>query len=136
MRRFSKHSFAFFSKAICHTLSFSIIILYPNYATSVEPVTIPLVGKNNEGRSQVVFIPEDQYLNKMSSTLFAVNDGVIPQLNQRYCETEKHSHFELTTVTVALGIEFQIGLSALFSVSTGGKMELVYANQFDPVIPE
>jgi|GEM_PF-4949628 len=136
MRRFSKIRHASISMIIWALLPFSGIILHSHNATSAETTDIPLVGKNHEGRSQVVFIPEEQYLDKMSSTLLAVNDGVIPQLSQRSCEIEKHTHFELTTVTVAIGIEFQVGLGALFSVSTGGKMELVYANQFDPVIPE
>jgi hypothetical protein len=105
-------------------------------AHAAEMPRVPLVGKDKEGRSKAIFVPGEQYLEKMSSTLFSVNQSVLPQLNQRTCGKEEHEHYELTTVIVALGIEFQVGLGALFSVTTGGKMELVYANQNDPVIPE
>lgn len=105
-------------------------------ALSAELSEIPLVGKDKDGHSKAVFIPSQKYLEKMSTTLLAVNQSVIPQLNERVCETEDQLHYELTSVVVSLGIEFQVGLGSIFSVSTGGKMSLIYANEFDPVIPE
>lgn len=136
MRRFSDFSRVSLNTMMCSLLFCGGATFCPQKAYSSEITQVPLVGIDQEGNSKTVYIPSDQYLDKMSSTLLAVNEGVLPQLNQRSCEKESHSHFELTTVTVALGIEFQVGLGAVFSVSTGGKMQLVYANQFDPVIPE
>jgi hypothetical protein len=95
---------------------------------------VPLVGVDKDGRSKAIYIPGEQYLDKLASTLFSVNQAVLPQLNQRVCGQEEYDHFELTSVAVGLGIEFDIGLGAIFSVTTGGKMELIYANQNDPVI--
>lgn len=136
MCRLSKSCRVSLNTMVCSLLFYGGANFCPKNAFTSDITQVPLVGIDPEGNSKAIYISSDQYLDKMSSTLLAVNEGVLPQLNQRSCEKETYSHFELTTVTVALGIEFQAGLGALFSVSTGGKMQLVYANEFDPVIPE
>lgn len=101
-----------------------------------SPVEIPLVGVDHDGHSKVVKIPEAQYVEKLSSTLQSVDQTLVPALKQRACKKESGGHFDLTTVAVGLSIEFEAGLGAIFSVGASGKVQLVYSNQWDPVLPE
>lgn len=117
-------------------LILSSAMAYASDPAVADLSTIPLVGKDSTGQSKVVYMPSEQYVQKMKATLSELNNAVIPALNRRTCNLPKKSHYELTSVTVGVSIEFQVGLGALISLAASSKMQLAYSNQWDPVLPE
>ncbi len=80
-----------------------LIILSGCKHPSPRGESIPVIGLNNKGKSDLNYIPKSTFLNKMAPMLYGITDQVTNKLEAH--KTNENIPWTLSRVTVGLGIE-------------------------------